>query len=124
MRSKKLSIVFMLGMFLLTACASNSNLSEVDSQHGAKRGLIVKIYSHDDAPDIDFPECQAALSKTELVAKHFVKVEFRHVRLMFSSIVEVSDALQVKTGDQVEFWPEDCSHGNFGRVSRVLSSVS
>lgn len=124
MLSKILSTASMLGALLLTSCASNLDFPEVDWQHGAKRGWIVKIYAPDEVPGVDFPECPAALSKTELATKHLVKITYRHVRQMFSAIVEVPDALQVKMDDQVEFWPEDCSSGKFGRISRLLSSVS
>ena len=123
MLSKKLSTASMLGALLLTSCVSNLDRPEIDWQHGAKRGWIAKFYQPD-TPDFDLPECLAALSKADLARRHFVKVKYRHVRRMVSTIAEVPDALQVKIDGEVEIWPADCSRGKIGRISRLLSSAS
>ena len=123
MLSKHVSTASILGALLLTSCASNPDRPEIDWQHGAKRGWIAKFYVPE-TPDVDLPECLAALPKADLARRHFVKVKYRHVRRTVSTIAEVPDALKLKIDAEVELWPADCSHGNFSRISRLLSSGS
>lgn len=60
------------------------------------------------------------LPKSERSKRHFAKVEYRHVRQMFTTIAEVPAAIPLKVDDQVEVWPENCAKGKFSRISRLL----
>lgn len=99
------------------ACHSQS----IDWQNGAKRGWIVEIYQSDSQSE-KLPECLQAIPESERMNRHFVKVQYRHVRLMRVAIAELPKELQAKIDDQVELWPEDCSRGKLSRISKLLSS--
>ncbi len=120
MCSKIFTTYCVLASLLLTSCAANLQDQEVDWKHGAKRGWIVKFYTPDSAT-ADVPECQAALLKTDISKRHFVMIDYRHVRQVFSTSAELPpDELQPKLNDQVEFWPGNCSYGKFARITRIL----
>lgn len=120
MRSKLISIFSMLGVLLLTSCATTAPDGEVDWQHGAKRGWIVKIYPPKSVP-ADSAECLSALSAADVATRHFVKIDYRHVRQMFSTIAELPpDAPKPRLDEQVEFWPGNCSDGKVAHITRVF----
>jgi hypothetical protein len=123
MLSKQLSIFSILWTLLLTSCASSFDQPAIDWQNGAKRGWIVSFYTPDSA-SVDLPNCLANLPKADLATRHFVKVEYRHVRQMYSEVAELPAAMQAKINDQVELWPEDCSRGKISRIARVLPPLS
>lgn len=118
----RISTIAILFVLLLTSCASGSPGPAADWKNGAKRAWIVESYLPN-GPNAEMPACLGALSQTELATKHLVKAKYWHVRQMFYTIAEVPDSLQTKVDDQVELWPEECSHGKISRISRVLSSA-
>jgi hypothetical protein len=123
MLSKIFATFSMLGVLLLTSCATTAPDQEVDRKNGAKRGWIDKFYMPDSLV-ADLPGCLASTSPTDLATKHFVKIYYRHVRQMFSTIAELPDELQPKLNDQVEFWPGDCSNGKVSHIKRIIPSAS
>jgi hypothetical protein len=123
MLSKQLSTFFILWVLLLTSCASSLDRPAIDWQNGAKRGWIVSFYAPDSA-SVDLPNCLANLPKADLAIRHFVKVEYRHVRHMYSEVAELPHEIQAKVNDQVELWSEDCSRGKISRIARVLAPLS
>lgn len=87
---------------------------------GAKLGTIEYIYSAE-TPEKDVPACLASLPKEELSRRHFVKVWYRHVRLVRHEVAELPDDLaHAKLEDQVEIWPADCAEGRLSRISKVF----
>jgi hypothetical protein len=121
MFSKNKSVASILCLLLLTSCASSSSQSEIDWKNGAKRAWVMSFYGPN-SPSADLPECLSTLPKTELATRHFVKVEYRHVRQMLIEVAELPETLHAKVGEQVELWPEDCSKGNISRISKLLPS--
>ncbi|HTD02231.1 hypothetical protein [Undibacterium sp.] len=94
---------------------------QVNWQEGAKLGTIEYIYDAE-TPEKDLPDCLATLPKKELSSRHFVKVWYRHVRLMRHEVAELpDDLLHAKVDDHVEIWPADCSRGKLSRISKVFS---
>ncbi|HEY8101054.1 MAG TPA: hypothetical protein VIF82_09880 [Burkholderiaceae bacterium] len=122
MFSKKISAFSIFLVLLLTACASIVDQPEVDWKNGASRAWIISSYSAT-SPGTDFPQCLDALSNADLTNKHFVKIEYRRVRQMLTTVAELPEALDVKANDQVEVWLEDCTKGKISRISRLLPSV-
>ncbi len=123
--TKNFSVKFIESLFL---CASLMTINiayaekpEIDWQRGAKLGTIALFYTAE-TPVKDLPECLAALSKEELMAKHFVKVWYHHVRLIRNEVAELPSSMpEAKLADQVEIWPADCSKGKLSRISQVFS---
>lgn len=106
---------------LLNACAAISDRIELDPQNGARRGTVAQFYA---AGDTDLPECVARLPKKEFATRHFVRVDYKHVRHLFSTVAEVADPAALKIDEPVEVWLDDCAHGKFGRIGRSLWSPS
>ncbi len=122
MFAEKMAAALILAL-LLSACASNPEDQTVDWKNGARRAWIVRVYSPA-TPRAELPECLSNLPIEEMKTKHFVKVEFHHVRQMWNAIAELPDTMTAAVDDQVELWPEDCSQGKISRISRVLSTIS
>ena len=117
--SKKMMFITITFTLLLTGCASDSNRGEIDWQFGARRGVVAQFYTPE-TPIGDLPECLATVARTELAGRRFVRVDYKHIRHLFSTTVEVPTGAALKINQQVEVWPDDCSHGKFGRIGRIF----
>jgi hypothetical protein len=93
----------------------------VDWNHGARRGWIVSAYGPDSATAL--PPCLADLPRGEFSTRRFVRVKYRHVRLMLHEVAELPPALDAKIGDVVELWPASCSAGKISRIAQVFPTV-
>lgn len=89
--------------------------------NGARRGTIVQFYTPATVAS-DLPTCLAGLPRGDLARRHFVRVDYKHVRHLFSTIAEVSDTAALRSGQQVEIWLDDCEHGHFGRIGKTLNT--
>lgn len=104
---------------LLAGCATVDDVPAIDWQHGARRAWVLSEY----APDIDaaqLPPCLAVLPAADYGRRHFMRVRYRHVRLMYEEVAELPSGLQAKAGDRVELWPANCEAGQLSRISRVF----
>lgn len=103
---------------LLSACASNSHLSDADWKQGARRSWVVETY----APDYSaatLPACLANLSAGEYAAHRYIKVRYMHSRSWHEAVAELPSGLEAKKGDQLEVWPADCGAGQLARVVKL-----
>lgn len=120
-RSQKAVYAMAAVLLVLAGCAIEPTLGMVDWQHGARRGEVASSYS----PDLSaaqLPKCLADLPRDQYMANRYVKIQYRHVRLMRSAVAPVPPALDIKDGDVVELWPADCAAGSIARITRILST--
>lgn len=103
----------------MCACATKPAHLDVDWQHGAKHGWVAAIYGAD-TPRAELPACLADLSADELAHHHYVRVGYRHVRVMHTEVAELPPDVTVQLGEKVELWPADCDKGRLSRISRIL----
>lgn len=106
----------------LAGCAPSApkaGTAEVDWSHGAKHGWVAGFYDAA-TPRAALPACLAALPADELAQHRFVRIDYRHVRRMLVEVAELPPQSDVKVGDRVELWPEDCARGKLSRISRVM----
>lgn len=104
---------------VLAGCATIDEVPTVDWQHGARRAWVMNEYAAD-AAAAELPPCLASLPAADYASHHFVRVRYRHVRIMYEEVAELPSGLQVKTGDRVELWPADCQAGQLSRISKVF----
>ncbi|MDP9108846.1 MAG: hypothetical protein M3N23_07230 [Pseudomonadota bacterium] len=114
------AIVTVTMLSTLAGCATGGDELRAN---GARRGTIAQLYTAKTAR-ADLPECLAALPPEELTRRHFVRVDYKHVRHLFSTVAEVAEGVDLRTGQQVEVWLDDCAHGRFGRIGRSLDGTS
>lgn len=121
-----------MASLLLTACAPVAHIAgtsspasgadgrEVDWSHGAKHGWVAGFYDAA-TPRAALPACLAALPADELAQHRFARIDYRHVRRMLVEVAELPPQSEVKLGDRVELWPEDCAKGKLSHISRVMA---
>ena len=114
------AIVTVTMLASLAGCATGGDELRAN---GARRGTIVQLYNAQ-TTRTDLPECVAALPPAELTRRHFVRVDYKHVRHLFSTVAEVADGVDLRTGQQVEVWLDDCAQGRFGRIGRILDGTT
>jgi hypothetical protein len=111
--------LLLLAIPVLSAC----NLPPLDPDDnwdkGARTGRIMETYAAA-LPTTALPECLAALPKSDLAARRFVRVRYPHIRQSLTTIAEIPAGLNVAVGDLVEVWPHDCSEGKVSQVTRLL----
>jgi hypothetical protein len=115
----KITITAAVGLLLLSACATDPGGKMVDWEHGAKHGWVVSAYAPDSVATA-LPPCLANLPTSEFSTRRFVRVKYRHVRLMLYEVAELPPALDAKIGDRIELWPANCSAGKISRITQVF----
>ena len=106
-------------MTLLAACATRHDVPAADWQQGARGAWVLSEYAPD-ATAAGLPPCLASLPGAEYARRHFVRVRYRHVKIMYEEVAELPPGLQVRSGDRVELWPADCQAGQLAHISKVL----
>jgi hypothetical protein len=70
----------------------------------------------------ELPKCLSALPAGDLQGKRFVKLHYRHVRVMINEVAELPPGIDVAKGDMVEVVPHDCDNGQLTIITRKLPS--
>jgi hypothetical protein len=112
-------LMSLVTLLLLSACAADPTLGDVDWKHGARRGVVESTFAPDLSPELR-PRCLAGMTQEQYGSQRFVRVRYRHVRLMQTAVAPVPADLKIGNGDVVELWPADCSAGGISRLSRAL----
>lgn len=107
----------------IAGCSTIPSHLDIDWQNGAKHGWVSEFYSSA-TPRRDLPACLASFSSNELDRRHFVRINYRHVRRMLVEVGEMPEGVDVKIGDRIELLPADCDKGLLSRISRVMPPVA
>jgi hypothetical protein len=119
----RVSVLSMLAVCgLLAACAQPIHSDRVDWDHGARYGRVLEVL----APQAAEAEARACLGADRPLPAglRFVRVRYRRTRLHHKVVATVADGLDLRAGDAVELWPEDCGQGRLARVGRVLAPLA
>ncbi len=115
-----------LVLYLLSAgCLINLGIGNAadtpgtDWHHGARRGVIAQLFSAETPADA-LPTCLAQIPKNVFGQRQFMRIEYRHVRHLFSTIAEVPEGQTAQAGQRVEVWPVDCAPGKFARIGQIF----
>lgn len=68
----------------------------------------------------ELPKCLSVLPAEELRNKRFVKLHYRHVRVMINEVAALPPDIDVAKGDMVEVVPHDCDNGQLTIITRKL----
>lgn len=107
------------GLALLAACSTMETVPAADWQQGARRAWVMSDYAPD-AVTTALPPCLASLPAADYANRHFVRVLYRHAKIMHEEVAELPPGLQAKSGDRVELWPADCQAGQLSRIAKVF----
>lgn len=105
---------------LLSSCAGLANETQIDWEHGARRGTVTRIFDTTIGAD-QRPACMTQVSTVMLEQRQFVELRYKHRRHFFLEAGALPAGVQAKPGDVVEFYPKDCDAGALSIVTRVLS---
>jgi hypothetical protein len=108
---------------LVSGCAGLSNDVQIDWEHGARRGTVMRVIDAAIGPD-QRPACLAQVAVASLEQRQYVELRYQHRRHFFLEAGALPAGMQAKPGDVVEFYPKNCDAGMLSTITRVLPPAS
>lgn len=105
--------------FCAMAIFDNAVATEIHWDQGTRRAWVLEVINTRPVAGELLP-CLDSLSDDEIQKRHFIKVHFRHIRKFVTAIAEVTQDIELKTGDEIEIAPEKCSEGKFSKFIQLL----
>jgi hypothetical protein len=106
---------------LLAGCGTMGGFGLVDSEHGARLGEVMAIYTAQTPAAMRW-RCIAALSPDQVAGHRYLEIRYHHGRLMRHEVAEFAspDGQAVSVGDFVELYPADCDKGDLSRITHLV----